>query len=101
VPDSGNIAVGQPIRFPTGDGGTGHAFFYEPCNSRFAAPPVRRDRRDHAVAGPLTKVIHSLMAKGKEKSARLQLLITFPELAHEEIDLVGNCLGPMSVAAWG
>ncbi|MEA2756430.1 MAG: hypothetical protein QOJ54_2719, partial [Aliidongia sp.] len=36
-----------------------------------------------------------------EKSARLQLLITFPELAHEEIDLVGNCLGPMSVAAWG
>jgi hypothetical protein len=50
----------------------------------------------HAVVGPLTKVIHGLMAKGKEKSARLQLLITFPELTPEEIDLVvtgRNCLG--------
>jgi hypothetical protein len=50
----------------------------------------------HAVVGPLTKVIHGLMAKGKEKSARLQLLITFPELTHEEIDLVvtgRNCRG--------
>jgi dipeptidyl aminopeptidase/acylaminoacyl peptidase len=42
VLDRSNIAVGQPIRFATRDGGTGHAFFYEPCNSRFAAPPDER-----------------------------------------------------------
>lgn len=50
----------------------------------------------YAVIGPLTRVIHGLMAKGKEKSARLQLLMTFPDLTPEEIDLVvtgRNCRG--------
>ncbi|MGB8840843.1 MAG: prolyl oligopeptidase family serine peptidase [Aliidongia sp.] len=35
--DRADISVGQPIRFST-SGGMAHAFFYEPRNTRFAAP---------------------------------------------------------------
>jgi hypothetical protein len=42
----------------------------------------------HQIVGTLVKTIHGLMSKGKEKSARLQLLITFPELTPEQIDLI-------------
>jgi dipeptidyl aminopeptidase/acylaminoacyl peptidase len=36
--DRADISVGQPIRFPT-RGGTAHAFFHEPRNARYVAPP--------------------------------------------------------------
>jgi dipeptidyl aminopeptidase/acylaminoacyl peptidase len=42
VLDQSDISVGLPIRFPTKDGNTAHAFFYEPRNARFTAPPGER-----------------------------------------------------------
>jgi hypothetical protein len=50
----------------------------------------------HMVVGTVIRTIHGLLAKGKEKSARLQLLMTFPELTPEQIDLIvagRNCRG--------
>ena len=32
------VSIGDPIRFPTAEGGVGHAFFYPPRNARFEAP---------------------------------------------------------------
>jgi dipeptidyl aminopeptidase/acylaminoacyl peptidase len=40
--DPSDISVGRPIRFAAGDGSRAHAFFYEPRNSRFAAPAGAR-----------------------------------------------------------
>jgi hypothetical protein len=50
----------------------------------------------HLVVGTMAKALHGLMAKGKEKSARLQLLMTCPELTPEQIELIvadRNCRG--------
>jgi dipeptidyl aminopeptidase/acylaminoacyl peptidase len=40
--DQDDVSVGVPIRFPTGAGGLGHAFFYAPRNAGFAAPEGER-----------------------------------------------------------
>jgi dipeptidyl aminopeptidase/acylaminoacyl peptidase len=37
-----DVSIGQPIRFATAGGGIGHAFFYSPCNARFAGPDGER-----------------------------------------------------------
>jgi hypothetical protein len=42
----------------------------------------------HLVVGAAIRTIHGLLVKGREKSARLQLLMTFPELTPEQIDLI-------------
>ena len=50
----------------------------------------------HLVIGTMAKALHGLTAKGKEKSARLQLLMTCPELTPEQIELIvadRNCRG--------
>jgi hypothetical protein len=50
----------------------------------------------HIVVGSAIKTIHRLIAKGKENTARLQLLMTFPELTDRQIDLIvagRNCVG--------
>jgi dipeptidyl aminopeptidase/acylaminoacyl peptidase len=39
---TGEISIGRPIRFATGDGSLGYAFFYPPCNARFEAPADER-----------------------------------------------------------
>jgi len=36
------VSIGDPIRFPTADGGIGHAFFYPPRNAGFQAPEGER-----------------------------------------------------------
>jgi dipeptidyl aminopeptidase/acylaminoacyl peptidase len=37
-----DVSRGEPIRFPTSDGGIGHAFFYPPRNCLFRAPEDER-----------------------------------------------------------
>jgi dipeptidyl aminopeptidase/acylaminoacyl peptidase len=37
-----DVSVGEPIRFPTGEAGIGHAFFYAPRNAGCAAPAGER-----------------------------------------------------------
>uniref|UniRef100_A0A8J7VW50 S9 family peptidase n=1 Tax=Coralloluteibacterium stylophorae TaxID=1776034 RepID=A0A8J7VW50_9GAMM len=40
--DPRDIAVAEPIRFPTGDGEIAHAFHYAPTNARFRGPDGER-----------------------------------------------------------
>ncbi len=40
--DDGYIATPQSVEFPTADGQTAHAFFYEPANKNFRAPAEER-----------------------------------------------------------
>jgi dipeptidyl aminopeptidase/acylaminoacyl peptidase len=42
VLDRDDISIGDPIRFPTAEGGVGHAFFYPPRNAGFVAPEGER-----------------------------------------------------------
>jgi dipeptidyl aminopeptidase/acylaminoacyl peptidase len=42
VLDEGNIAIPEPIEFPTANSQNAHAFYYAPRNKDFAAPPDER-----------------------------------------------------------
>jgi dipeptidyl aminopeptidase/acylaminoacyl peptidase len=58
--DRADISIGQPIRFST-SGGTAHAFFYEPRNSRCAAPAGELPPLLVMVhGGPTTQTVNAL-----------------------------------------
>ncbi len=62
--DSSDVALAEPVEYPTSDGDTSHAFFYAPKNKNFAAQTAQRPPllvMSHG--GPTSSASHALNLK--------------------------------------